>query len=281
MKKTRLILIPFFIFLIVYKFFYNQNSKLTKSTYEINDSQIPLNFSNYKIVVISDLHNKSFGKNNVKLLKEIRVSSPDLIVVTGDLINIYSPNKSVALNFIKEAKIIAPVYFVSGNHEIRLTDYTQFEKELNHAGAIVLDNIKTKIKRGNDYINLLGLADPNSYCGEYRYLLFAKKLDHLIASVGPTDFTILLSHRPELMHIYAIRPINLVLAGHAHGGQFRLPFLGGVFSPNQGFFPDFSAGKYTKSGTLMIVSRGLGPSSFPLRLNNKPDLVEIILNNSF
>lgn len=275
-NKTKIFKL-FFIFLVIYRFFKNQNSKLTKSTYKVKHTHIPESFSKYKIVAISDLHNKSFGKNNTHLLTKISKLKPSIIVITGDLINAYSPNSEIAINLVKEAKKIAPVYFISGNHEIRLFDFQLFKKELIQAGAIVLDNAKTKIIRGPDSIYLFGLADPKSYFSSYPYSLLANELDNLLAGVKPDDFTLLLAHRPELMPIYASRSIDLVLSGHAHGGQFRLPFIGGVFAPNQGLFPKYSSGQYTKSDTLMIVSRGLGPSSFPLRLNNKPDLVEVIL----
>lgn len=265
------------IFIILFRFFYKQNSELTISTYQINDSQIPVSFANYKIVSISDLHNKSFGKHNISLINKIKELNPNIIVITGDLINTYHPNKTIALNFIKQASKIAPIYFISGNHEVRMENYGLFKTELTNSGAIILNNKEIKIKHKADYINLLGLTDPSKYYAKNSDLILASQLDYLLASVNPANFTILLSHRPELMAIYADRPINLVLSGHAHGGQFRLPFLGGIFAPNQGYFPKYSAGKYTKSNTKMIVSRGLGPSSFPTRLNNKPDLVQVIL----
>lgn len=267
------------IFIILFRFFYKQNSELTTSTYIVNDSQIPKCFTNYKIISISDLHNKSFGKHNINLLNEIKRLDPNIIVVTGDLINAYHPDKTIALNFIKKASKIAPIYFINGNHEARMKNYDYFETELSNSNAVILNNKSIKIKHKSDYINLLGLTDPAQYYTDNTNLVLASQLDYLLSPINPIEFTILLSHRPEFMTIYADRPINLVLSGHAHGGQFRVPFLGGLFAPNQGYFPKYSAGEYTESKTTMIVSRGLGPSSFPTRLNNKPDLVQVILHS--
>lgn len=263
--------------LLLWRFFYKQNSDLTVSTHIIKDPQIPYSFDNYKVVNISDLHNKTFGKNNIKLLDKIDELNPNIIVVTGDLINAYHPDRSLALNFIKKASKIAPLFYISGNHEVRLVNYELFKTKLINAGATVLSNDKIVIRQKEHSINLIGLDDPNFYPIENRYAIFNFIFDEILDSVNPNDFTILLSHRPELMDIYASKPLNLILSGHAHGGQFRFPIIGGIFAPNQGFLPKYSSGKYSKLNTTMIVSRGLGPSSFPLRLNNKPDLVEVVL----
>lgn len=278
MFKNKKAIIFFAVFIVLFRFFYKQNSELTTSTYDVNDPQIPKSFTNYKIISISDLHNKSFGKHNIKLLNKIKRLAPNIIVVTGDLINAYHPDKTIALDFIKEASKIAPIYFINGNHEARMKNYEVFETELRNSNAVILNNQTIEINYKSDYINLLGLADPAWYYTENTNLVLASQLDYLLNPINPVNFTILLSHRPEFMPIYADRLINLVLSGHAHGGQFRVPFLGGLFAPNQGYFPKYSAGKYTESETTMIVSRGLGPSSFPTRLNNKPDLVQVILH---
>lgn len=276
-KKKRSLIILLFLLLI--RFINKENSHLTTSRYQIKDPQIPLSFNHFKIVNVSDLHNKSFGIHNKHLIQTIEKLKPDIIVVTGDLINAYKPNRKHALAFIKQASRIAPLYFISGNHEARLPNYEDFIEDLTHCGAIVLNNKQITLRKNQDAINLIGLTDPIFYLAENPYSILAYKLDHLLTNIESTTYTVLLSHRPELMPIYSKQAINLVLSGHAHGGQFRLPFIGGIFAPNQGFFPKYSAGIYTEANTTMIVSRGLGPSSFPFRFNNKPDLVEIILNN--
>lgn len=275
-KKHSLIIL---LFLLLTRFIYKENSHLTTSSYQIKDSQIPLSFNHFKIINVSDLHNKSFGKHNKHLLQTIEKLKPDIIVVTGDLINAYKPNIEHALVFIKQASRIAPLYFISGNHEARLTNFEGVIQDLRNCGAIILNNKQISLKKNQDTIHLIGLTDPAFYFAENPYSILAYQLDYLLTNVKPTAYTLLLSHRPELMPIYSKRAINLVLSGHAHGGQFRLPLIGGIFAPNQGFFPKYTAGEYIEANTTMIVSRGLGPSSFPLRFNNKPDLVEIILNN--
>lgn len=227
-----------------------------------------------RIAQVSDLHNARFGEGNAELLELLAGTKPDFIAVTGDLVDERHADMASALEFIEGAARIAPVYYVPGNHEARLSDYGELRAGLEAAGAVVLED-RTALYKG---ANIIGLADPDLALPEDIFdevpAMVRAKLDGL---ADPGRYNILLSHRPELFAAYKESGIDLALTGHAHGGQFRLPFIGGLIAPNQGFFPKYDAGLYTEDGANMIVSRGLGNSIIPLRFNNRPEIVVIEL----
>ena len=260
--------------LLLAAFLYWQDNglMLNKMTYQ---GDIPASFDGYKILHISDLQNKVFGKNQEPLLRKIRGSAPDIIVFTGDLIDRHEGRTDVesAMEFIHEILDIAPVYFVSGNHEYQSGQWEELLEELVEAGVTVLDNGKSIIERNGETITLLGLADKKMN----RYY---DKMLHTLMAGQENSFNILLSHRPELFETYVKENIDLAFAGHAHGGQIIIPFLRqGIFAPHQGFFPKYTEGMYEKDGTVMVVSRGLGNSSFPFRIFNRPELIEVTLTS--
>ena len=253
-------------------FFYWQNNglMLTKMTYR---GDIPAGFDGYKILQISDLQNKVFGRGQKTLLRKVRQSRPDCIVVTGDLLDRHKGRTDVvgAMALIRVLVTYAPVYFVSGNHEHQSGEWETLAEALVEAGVTVPDNGKSIIARNGDTITLLGLADKSA--NRYYDLLL-----HSLMAGQEDSFNILLSHRPELFEAYVREGIDLVFSGHAHGGQLVIPFLRrGIFAPHLGFFPRYTEGMYKKDGTVMVVSRGLGNSSFPFRLFNRPELVELTL----
>ena len=236
----------------------------------VSCENLPDSFEGFKIAHISDLHNAEFGENNKRLLKKLRDANPDIIAITGDSVDSRHTDMDVTLNFIGEAMKIAQCYFVVGNHESRfeVSEYQSFESKLIEMGVIVLHNEATTIEKNGEKITIFGIDDPNFNSNFYYYLRKGAEND---------EFTILLSHRPEYYEEYINNGYDLVLSGHAHGGQFRIPFVGGVYAPMQGFLPKYDSGAYTQDGTTMIVSRGLGNSSFPVRINNRPDLIIIEL----
>jgi predicted MPP superfamily phosphohydrolase len=181
----------------------------------------------------------------------------------------------VALSFAENAAKIAPCYYVSGNHEGRISGYGELKAGLIDRGITVLENAVLPIRRGEDYILLIGVIDPS-----FQALSDEEAMRASLQSLDREQdaFTVLLSHRPELFHIYVENNIDLVFSGHAHGGQVRLPFIGGLYAPHQGLFPEYDAGVYTQDGTTMLVSRGVGNSLFPLRLNNRPEVLLIELD---
>lgn len=252
-------------------FFYWQNNSLMLTEWEY-EGDVPPAFNGYKILQIADLQNKVFGREQSRLLRKIEKADPDCIVITGDLLDRNRTNVEKALYFLRAVKKIAPVYFVSGNHEIQSGQWEELEAGILREGITILDNGKTVILRERDTITLLGLKDKraNPYFKPILHTLMAEE----------TGLTVLLSHRPELFELYVEEGISLAFTGHAHGGQIRLPGIGGLFAPHQGFFPKYTTGVYQKAGTAMIVSRGLGNSIFPIRFCNRPELVLVTLKTA-
>ena len=256
------------------------NTALELSTYTISSSKLPQSFDGYRIAHVSDLHNAEMGKDNETLLTMLREADPDMIAITGDLIDSRNTNVEIALQFAQEAMKIAPCYYVSGNHEARVNEYEELKTGLISAGVIILEDTQTEISIEGHSITLIGVNDP-SFQTDYLFgdseTVINSKLTEL--HTDGEVFTILLSHRPELFDTYADHDVDLALSGHAHGGQFRLPFIGGVVAPNQGLFPEYDAGIYTDGNTNMLVSRGVGNSILPFRINNRPEVILIELQS--
>ena len=254
------------------------NTALELNTYTISSSKLPQSFDGYRIAHVSDLHNAEMGKDNEKLLTMLRDADPDMIAITGDLIDSRNTDIEVALQFIREAVKIAPCYYVTGNHEARVNEYGELKSGMEAAGVTVLEDAQTEISLESETITLIGVNDP-SYQTDYLFGDSETVMDTKLEELHTEDdvFTILLSHRPELFDIYADHGMDLILSGHAHGGQFRLPFIGGLVAPNQGLFPEYDAGIYTEGNTNMLVSRGVGNSILPFRINNRPEVILIEL----
>ena len=254
------------------------NTALELNTYTISSSKLPQSFDGYRIAHVSDLHNAEMGKNNEKLLIMLRDADPDMIGITGDLVDSRNTDIEVALQFVREAVKIAPCYYVTGNHEARISEYDELKEAMEAADVTVLEDAQTEISLTGEFITLIGVNDP-SYQTDYLFgdseTVMNTKLEEL--HTENDGFTILLSHRPELFDTYADHDIDLILSGHAHGGQFRLPFVGGLVAPNQGFFPEYDAGLFSMNHTNMIVSRGIGNSILPFRFNNRPEVIIIEL----
>ena len=271
-KKIIGVLSGIFFILVIWTAWGNTALELNPCT--IRSDKLPGAFDGYRIAHISDLHNAEFGEGNQRLLDMLREAEPDVIAMTGDLIDSRRTNLAVALTFAEEAAQIAPCYYVSGNHEARVLEYQDLKAGLEAAGVTVLDDAYVKID-----ITVMGVNDP-SFSADYLTgdaAVIDQKLSALTAEAS--GFTILLSHRPELFNTYVRHDMDLVLSGHAHGGQFRLPLIGGLIAPNQGLFPRYDAGLYSERDTNMIVSRGLGNSIIPFRFNNRPEVVLIELKN--
>ncbi|MGP6146084.1 metallophosphoesterase [Jeotgalibaca sp. A122] len=244
----------------------------------IRDDEIPDSFDSFKIAQVSDLHNKDFGSD---LIDKIAEENPDMIAVTGDLIDSTFPDLDIAISVIESLCEIAPVYYVTGNHEASRFDlFTKLAKQMEAAGVNMMDNHQIKIEKDDESIRILGLEDPNfinsALSFEDKYERMHQELKKLVTDEG---YQILLSHRPEEMSSYVEEEIDLVLSGHAHGGQIRLPILGALFAPGQGFFPEYSLGTYTEKNTTMVVNRGLGNSGIPFRFMNRPEVIIISLES--
>ena len=245
--------------------------------YTVNDKNLPLGFDGFKIAMVSDLHNATFGEGNTKLLSALQNAEPDIIVLTGDLVDSSHTYLTVALDFAEKSVKIAPSYYVSGNHEAWLTEevYEAFIAELSATGVTVLTDEKTDIQHNGDAITVAGVSDPDFVEADY---IFESKVGHL--TEDNELYTLLLSHRPEFFEVYSQCGVNLVLSGHTHAGQIRLPLIGALIAPGQGFLPEYDKGIFQEDNTTMIVSAGLGNSVIPLRFLNQSELVIITLSAS-
>lgn len=279
MKRKTIIILSITFILIVLSIFYLyfENTNLEVSNYEILNRTLPNDFNGFKIIQVSDFHNTKSEKLTNDLIDEIKKQKPDIIVITGDLIDSRKTDIEIAINFIQKIKDIAPVYFISGNHEARIRNYEKLKNEMIDNGVIILDNKTEIIEFKNSKLNLLGIDDPSM-----AHESFVADEEIIKAGINnleydKNNFTILLSHRPEVFNVYVKSEIDLVLTGHAHGGQIRIPFIGGLISPNQGLFPKYTSGKFEEKQTTMIVSRGIGNSILPYRINNNPELVVITI----
>lgn len=271
--KQAILLILIVLFAAIIAWVIWDNNRITVTEYTIKDAEIPENFSGYRILQISDLHNAEFGEDNEILLNQISQLHPDMIVITGDLIDSYHTNVDVSLAFIREAVKIAPTYYVFGNHEVRIPEsYTLLKDGMEKAGVVVLDQPVT-LEKDSQSITLLGVADPSAISSDSRY--YTQIVGSKLKDVMPeeTGYSILLCHRPEVFDAFIENGIDLAFTGHTHGGQIRIPFLGAIFSPDQGLFPKYDSGLFTEKDTTMIISRGLGNSSFPFRVDCPPEIV--------
>jgi len=260
-------------------FLYLQNNLISITEVKITSSKIPSSFKGYKILQISDLHNKKFGDNQDVLIQKIKSIDPDIIAITGDLIDSKSYDAEVSMQLIREIVKKYPVYFVTGNHEQWSGKYNSLEKELKKYGVNVLRNEHVGIRKGEQEINLLGIDDPEFVTGNRdEGNIIIDEIKKAKIEMQPDRYNVLLSHRPEFIKEYTNERLDLVLSGHAHGGQVRLPFIGGLVAPNQGVLPKYTAGLYVEQNTSMVVSRGLGNSIIPQRILNRPEIVVVQLN---
>ncbi|MBU3191439.1 metallophosphoesterase [Clostridium bowmanii] len=277
LSKKSIIFIVVIMSLVCFSYFENNNIVISK--YNINSNTLPKAFNNFKIVQISDLHNKVFYKDNNTLVAKIKSQKPDIIVITGDLVDRRYYNEEKAVGLINKIKSIAPIYYVNGNHEGLSTKFASLEKKLKERGVFVLRNKSIFYEVGNEKILISGIDDPVfSTIGQYKVLFNEDIMKRELLLVNNKKYyNILLSHRTEFFDFYVNNNIDLAFTGHSHGGQFIIPFIGGVFSPGQGFWPKYYKGMYTKDNTTMVVSRGLGNSVIPQRIFNRPEIVSVTL----
>lgn len=277
-KRYGIILLLLFILAIpIHGMWCNTALEVTHVTLETE--KLPKNIEGFRIAQISDLHNAQFGENNHKLIAMLRNTQPDIIAITGDVVDASRTDIDVAIAFATEAMKIAPCYYVTGNHEAAIgnAEYERLENGLKSAGVVVLrDEVMQLLHEGN-IIQLIGVDDLAFTLRGDRYsapeAIMASKLNNLVENKD--SYTVLLSHRPELFEVYCDAQVDLVLSGHAHGGQFRIPFIGGVIAPNQGMFPKYDAGVFIDGSIHMVVSRGIGNSIIPMRINNRPEIIVV------
>jgi predicted MPP superfamily phosphohydrolase len=276
-EKAKTLLLCAAVFTGLTSFCVWQNNDIVVTSVDYRSAKIPAEFDGYTIVQISDLHNKRFGAEQRRLLKHIEKAEPDIIFVTGDLIDAGRTDINAAMELIDGAVKLAHVYYVSGNHEARSGVYAQLRERLLRSGTAVLDNEAAVVEVNGARLNLIGLADP-AFGSQSGDRAMREMLDTLRIDDGLV-LNILLSHRPEFFGLYAGSGMDLVFSGHAHGGQIRLPFVGGLIAPGQGFFPKYTSDAYKQDGATMAVSRGLGNSIAPVRVFNRPEVVVTTLHS--
>lgn len=242
---------------------------------ELGLEGLPEGFDGFRIVQLSDLHGSRFGEGNARLIEKVRAEEPELIALTGDFLDEGKTERELPEleALVRELAAIAPVYFVSGNHDWASGEaYTLFET-LEAAGAVCLRNEYLRLERGGDSIVLAGVDDPNGPAE-------MAEPDEFVAQLreeAPEDFVLLLAHRAYWAEKYPGLEVDLILCGHTHGGVVRLPFVGGLAASNMGLFPEYDAGLFELPGYTLFISRGLG-NSVPLpRFLNTPELVSITL----
>jgi predicted MPP superfamily phosphohydrolase len=241
-----------------------------------------------KIVFISDLHDRQFGKYNSYLVSIINKENPDLVLFGGDMVNSDTENTSKFLEFAKTIAQKFETYMVMGNHEEMMPKHI-FEKlknSLSENGVKILDNETVSLDINETTINLFGVMLPlYTYSGvedsgEPKYSMTAEQLTSLFGEIDSNAYNILLAHNPLFFSEYAKWGADLILSGHIHGGIVRVPFVGGIFSPNGEIFPEYDAGEYILDSSKMIVTRGLAEYIAPLRLFNPAEVCVVELGDS-
>ncbi len=249
---------------IILVLIYLDNILISSNEITIEIQNLPDSFEGVKVVQISDLHDSTFGNNQKRLVKKIKRANPDYIFITGDIIDSSRYDLQNSIDLVEKIKEIAPIFYVTGNHEIATEDTKRIKEALFNLDVQVLSNQMVWLEKEQEKIRIIGIEDP----------LNGVEVADALAEFPTVEYpTIVLSHRPEFFDVYVNNQLDVVFSGHAHGGQFRVPGLGGVFAPGQGLFPKYTAGAYKEERTTMVVSRGLGNSIIPIRIFNMPEIV--------
>lgn len=263
--------------LFVWGFIWVNNNWIQTTEYTIKNEALPAAFDGKRIVQVSDLHNANFGEKQSSLIEKVEAAKPDLIFLTGDLIDSNRYDLDISLTLVDALVEMSPVYFVLGNHEVASNKIEEITAALKDRGVIVLLNETVEWEQQGEIIQIAGINDPlmdlKNRQDEVTRLALAE------ANIQ-NEFTLLLAHRPEDFDVYVEEEIDVVFSGHAHGGQVRLPGMGGLFAPGQGWLPNMTDGVFEEAGTQLILSRGLGNSGFPVRIFNLPEVVAVTLEKN-
>lgn len=271
------------------------NSNIVVRTYTHTNVDVPAAFDGYRIVQLTDIHSVR-NENQLQLIFEKTLGqAPDVICITGDLVDsrYYGAHgvegEALTLKLMEKLVQLAPVYFIYGNHEMILLDdpeHNAFKVALEKLGVQLINNETVRIRQEGTEEELIigGIQDPSTLYKDYQFTNLSNNgermeamLDVVTEGISNEEFMLLLSHRPEYLEMYDQYPVDLCLAGHAHGGQFRLPFIGGIYAPGQGFFPEYTAGLYATDDLEMYVGTGVGNSVIPVRIFNPPEIITVIL----
>ena len=260
--------------------------KIDVSKYEVASSKVPKAFDGFKILQLSDLHNRRFNKNNKKIVKIIEKQKPDIIVMTGDMVSSNSTGFSNFFSLVEELDGKYPIYYIFGNHEQRLSVEKQaiIIGKLREYGVKVLNNQHESITKNDENIEIFGLKQELIYYTNYlkskkTYSYETKDMENAIRKADSKKFNILLAHNPLYFETYEKWGADLVFSGHVHGGIIQIPFIGGFLSPERKLFPKYSGGEYEINDSKMIVSRGLGYTKINLRFFNNPEICVVELKS--
>lgn len=274
MKKIRRLLALLALFALAAGFVYWQNFTLQVEPVELFFESLPPQFDGLRVAELSDLHGRSFGKNNVRLLRTLQKARPDMICICGDLFD-EKTDLTMLEPLLTGLTDIAPVYYVTGNHEWQVKNLREILQKMRGWGVTVLENEGRVLSRGGAEMVVAGVHDP---CGPYDMKTPAALVRELRSAQG-NDFILMLSHRNDELAMWSQLGVQLVLSGHCHGGVVRLPFAGGVFGTRRELFPEYDAGVYRQDGTTLFVSRGLGYTNVHFRLFNRPHVPIMILRS--
>lgn len=269
-KRKKFLIVSVIVILLAIFLIALQDNGITILNYKYSSKKVNEELKGYKIIQISDLHNKKFGKNQSEIINIIKSESPNLIVITGDIIDSYNTNIDIAIQLVDSLKDLAPIYYITGNHEYRLDNksYERLMSGIENTSTVILDNEYVEINYNGESFYLIGLNDKSLSNGT---------LGVIKNEIDDSKLSVLLAHEPQYFEKYASCNIDLVLSGHAHGGQIRLPYIGGLYAPGQGFFPRYTSGDYHIDDSTMVVSRGLGGTFSMFRIFNNPEIVSITL----
>ncbi|EHL09130.1 Ser/Thr phosphatase family protein [Desulfitobacterium hafniense DP7] len=244
--------------------YFNVHSLAVKH-YTVAINGLPQEFEGFTILHLTDLHAKKYGDRQDKLIRLINRQNFDMVAMTGDFIDKDNPDLEPTLELI-QGLAAKPIFFVPGNHEWRY-DFS-IKSSLEEHGVKILDNKNAELARGDARLWIAGVDDP---------YLHRDKLEEALHGIADAQPKLLLAHAPNIFKPAAESGVELVLVGHTHGGQVRLPLIGAIVAPGQGLFPQYDYGHFTAGSTNMIVNGGLGESTLPLRFCSRPEIVLVKL----
>ncbi len=271
LSKKAIIRIIILLLVILFGIFTHwQNNDIVITEHEYYSSKVPQEFDGFKILQLSDYHNKNCGENQEDILKLISQQKPDIIVITGDIIDKNRSGYENSLELLEGAASIAPTYYITGNHEKGTDEYEFVRKKIIEEEIFLLEDKVVEVEKNGESISIIGL-DADS--------IQSNVLEQLISQTDESDLRVLLAHNPEEIAYYSECGADIAFCGHAHGGQIRLPFTQGLYAPDQGILPEYTAGAHDYGNMTEYISRGIGNSGFPWRIFNRPEIVCVTLHH--
>lgn len=292
-KKYRYLIWAVLLASVLWNMYWNRT--IVVHTYSYTAEDIPEAFRGFRIVQLTDIHSVRSEHQRDMICQKTIEQDPDIICITGDLVDsrYYAAHgvkgEALTLSLVEALTEEAEVFFVYGNHEMILLDDPKnnaFKTALEEMGVHIVNNEVFQVTKAEvgEGIYIAGIQDPSTLYKDPEYAYYDTNmermeamLDHVTGAFSDDDFVLLLSHRPEYLELYDQYEVDICLSGHAHGGQFRIPFIGGVYAPGQGFFPKYTVGSYETEDLKMYVGTGIGNSVIPVRIFNPPEIVVITL----